>query len=273
MRFALRWVDMKTAVLTVLLAFAGAAPVVGADNWVLVWSDDFNYRGLPDPTKWDYEVGFVRNHEQQYYTRARLENARVENGVLIIECRKEEFKLSKGGPAHYTSASLFTRDPAGWLYGRIEVRAKLPSGRGVWPAIWTLGVDFPKVAWPYCGEIDILEYVGKVPNSVHAAVHYQVNGKHKMDARDRPTESPYDDFHTYAIEWYPDRIDFFFDGEKHHTFAVDKAGTGADNPFRKPHRLLIDFALGGSWGGDIDDSALPQQFLIKYVRYYRSAGG
>jgi beta-glucanase (GH16 family) len=237
-----------------------------------VWSDEFNYQGLPDPAKWDYEEGFVRNHEKQYYTRGRPENARVENGMLVLECRKEEYTPAKHSPVAYTSASLVTRESAGWLYGRIEVRAKLPQGKGVWPAIWTLGTNMPTVGWPACGEIDILEYVGKDPDLIHATIHYAGDdGKHKMNHKQFTTAKPYNDFHTYAIEWFPDRIDFYFDNTKFQTALLDKADLGAENPFRKPHKLLINLALGGSWGGEIEDAAANQKYLIDYVRIYKDA--
>src|SRR5215475_5915024 len=139
-----------------------------ATDWKLVWSDEFDKPGLVDPAKWDYEVGLIRNNEAQYYTRERKENARVEDGMLVIESRKELFKNPDYNPAaqgkstrrnressEYTSASITTRGKASWTYGRIEVRAKLPSGRGTWPAIWTLGTN-TQVSWPGCGEIDIM---------------------------------------------------------------------------------------------------------------------
>jgi len=251
-----------------------------ADDWKLVWSDEFNYEGLPDAKKWDYEEGFVRNNEAQYYTRARKENARVEKGNLVIEGRKEKFKnarYKKGSPkwqesrefANYTAASLITRGKASWTYGRIEVRAKLPHGKGIWPAIWTLGDNRGKTPWPACGEIDIMEFVGKQPGLVHGNAHFQVNGKHASDHKSLKVEKPFDDFHIYAIEWYPDRIEFYFDKTHYHTFTLDKAGKGAANPFRKPQYLLINLAIGGSWGGPIDDSVLPQKYLVDYVRVYQ----
>lgn len=261
---------MRAFLIIAQIFLVGAIPSLRAGEWDLVWSDEFNYRGQPDPAKWDYEEGFIRNHEKQYYTRARLENARVENGMLVIECRKEDYRLRKGGTAEYTSASLVARNPSGWLYGRIEVRAKLPHGKGVWPAIWTLGTDISRVGWPACGEIDILEYVGSEPNSIYATVHYAADGKHQADHKEFRTEMPSDDFHVYAIEWFPDRIDFFFDSAKYHTVLLGKAGQGADNPFRNPQKLIINCALGGSWGGDIDDTVLPQKYLIDYVRIYKS---
>jgi len=255
--------------------------VAHAAQWQLVWSDEFDYTGLPDSTKWDYEEGFVRNNEMQYYTRARKQNARVENGVLVIEGRKEQIANPKYKPGtdswiqkreygQYTSASLITFNKASWTFGRIEVRARLPQGKGTWPAIWTLGANISKVRWPKCGEIDIMEHVGKDPNWICGTANYDLNGKRQYDQGKIQTETPYADFHIFAIEWFDDRIDFFFDDTKYFTFPVDKAGQGEDNPFRKPQYLLINLGLGGSWGGEIDDSMLPQKYLIDYVRVYRS---
>jgi beta-glucanase (GH16 family) len=241
-----------------------------AGKWTLVWSDEFNYQGLPDTNKWDYEQGFVRNHESQYYTTGRLENARVEHGHLVIEGRKEHFTPPNQAPVEYTSASLTTQTKASWEYGRIEVRAKLPRGRGTWPAIWMLGINITQAGWPACGEIDIMEFLGRETNNIHGTLHYAVNGQHQSDTSIMNTAKPYEKFHVYAIEWTPDRIDLFFDHTKYHTVFIDKAGTGFDNPFRKPQYLIINLALGGDWGGAIDDSALPQKYLIDYVRVYKA---
>ncbi len=241
-----------------------------AADWKLVWSDEFNYAGLPDSNKWDYEEGFVRNHESQYYTRARLENARVENGHLILECRKEHFQPTSGAPAEYTAASLITQHKADWQYGRIEVRAKLPQGKGVWPAIWTLGTNITQVGWPRCGEIDLMEFVGKEPDQIHGTIHYFADGKHQSTHGSLKTYRPFDDFHTYAIEWTPERIDFFFDDKKYQSADIRPADQPNGNPFRAPHYLLLNFALGGDWGGPIDDAMLPQQFVIDYVRVYQA---
>jgi beta-glucanase (GH16 family) len=246
---------------------------VHAEEWKLIWSDEFDYQGLPDKTKWDYEEGFVRNNESQYYTRERLENARVEAGLLVLECRKEHFTPKKHAPVEYTAASLITLNKASWQYGRIEVRAKLPQGKGVWPAIWPLGTNISRVGWPACGEIDIMEFIGKEPGNIYGTLHYAIDGKHQSDGGKIETAKPYDDFHIYALEWHPDRIDVFFDSKKYRTVLIDKAGKGEDNPFRKPHYLLINFALGGSWGGPIDETVLPQKFLIDYVRIYKETGG
>jgi len=237
-------------------------------QWKLLWSDEFDTPGLPDPQKWDYEVGFVRNREKQYYTRAHRENARVEDGMLVIEAHKEPYEN-----AEITSASLHTWHKRHFLYGRIEVRAKLPTGRGTWPAIWMLGVNRDKVGWPTCGEIDIMENVGFDPDRIHANIHTQaynhVRGTNKGNRI--LADKPYERFHLYALEWYPDHLDVFLDGTKYFTFANE--GRGNDTwPFDKPHYLILNLAIGGTWGGQkgIDDAIFPQKYLIDYVRAYES---
>jgi beta-glucanase (GH16 family) len=262
---------------------SAADPASPPPGYKLVWSDEFDYQGLPDPAKWDYEEGYVRNNEAQFYTRARQENARVENGVLVIEARKEHFKkpqsnANRGNKASskqsaeyaaYTAASLITLQRASWEYGRIEVRAKLPQGKGVWPAIWMLGDNITKIGWPACGEIDIMEFVGHTPNKVHATVHYRKDDQHKSSGGQLTVTEPWVDFHVYAVEWTPERMDFFFDENRYQSFDVKSADDRDQNPFRQPQYLLINLALGGSWGGKIDDSVLPQKYLIDYVRVYQ----
>lgn len=249
------------SIVVLLFAADGAT-----DNWKLAWSDEFNVRGMPDPNKWDYEVGYIRNKELQYYTKARPENARVEGGSLVIETRKDDFE----GHA-ITSASLHTRKKASWRYGRIEVRAKLPTGKGMWPAIWMLGIN-PPHRWPACGEIDIMENVGFDPLTIHANIHTKaynhVLGTNKGN-RVKVTD-PSRHFHVYAIEWFEDHIDFFVDKTKYFTFRNE--GEGNDVwPFDKPHYLILNAAYGGSWGGQkgTDDTILPQKYLIDYVRVYQ----
>jgi len=258
------------------LSAVDSAPT--ASGYQLVWSDDFSKDpdGLPDPAKWSYEEGFVRNNESQYYTRARRENARIENGQLIIEARKEAYSppgsedpTGKSWTANYTSASLHTLGKASWTYGRIEVRAKLPAGKGVWPAIWTLGTNIKEVGWPRCGEIDIMELVGKEPGIIHGTVHYFLNGKEASHGAQVPLDKPEADFHTYAAEWTPGHIDLFVDDIKIVRFSVRDADLDGKNPFRKPHYLILNLALGGTWGGPIDDSIFPQRMVIEYVRLYQ----
>ncbi len=259
------------------------AQVAPAPQWELKWSDEFETEGLPDAAKWNYEEGLVRNEEPQFYTVGRKENARVERGNLVIEGRREEFPnpnyragsdnwKEKNPFAPYTSASLTTQGKASWQFGRIEVHAKLPQGKGMWPAIWTLGDDIGKVGWPKCGEIDIMEFVGKEPDKIHGTTHFSVDDEHRSKGKALTVDKPFDAFHVYAVEWFPDRIDFFFDGNKFHSFALDESGVGADNGFRKPHYLLLNLAIGGAWGGEIDDTVLPQKYLIDYVRVYQAKG-
>jgi len=279
-----------------MMCFAATiAGVVQAGEWELAWSEEFDYEGLPDKNKWDYEEGFIRNQEMQYYTRARQENVRVENGLLIIEGRQEGFSNPKYQPnakswqgqrqvAHYTSGSINTLGKVAFQYGRLEVRAKMPQGKGMWPAIWMMGTNRTDVGWPRCGEIDIMEYVGKDPHRIHANNHFanpkikdkSLRGKavHKSAGGGKITiNEPYKEFHVYAIEWGKRESNFFVDDNRYATFNIDTAGKGPDNPFRKPHYLLLNLAIGGSWGGKVDDGVLPQKYEIDYVRYYKPKTG
>ena len=240
----------------------------GDQTWKLVWNDEFDKDGQPDPAKWGQEQGFIRNNEKQYYTKSRPENARIEKGNLVIESRKEQFEKGQ-----YTSASLLTRGKAEWVFGRVEVRAKIPTGRGTWPAIWMLGAD-RKLGWPACGEIDIMENVGYDPDVICANIHTKSYNHVKKTGKGNKitATAPYNDFHIYAIDWYPDHIDFFFDDQKYFTFKNE--GTGNDVwPYDKPHYLILNTAIGGAWGGQkgIDDAIFPQKFLIDYVRVYQKA--
>ena len=235
----------------------------------LVWSDEFNYLGLPDNTKWSYDTGGHGwgNNELQYYTAARAENARVENGHLIIEARKEDHL-----GVHFTSARLVSKNKGDWKYGRIEVSAKLPKGKGIWPAIWMLPTKWVYGGWPKSGEIDIMEYVGYLPDSVYASVHTgaynHAIGTNKTNGVLRKDLS--DTFHVYAIEWTADKINFFIDEELYHTFDNDKNGSDAW-PFDQEFHLLLNIAVGGNWGGKmgIDETVFPQRLEIDYVRVYQ----
>lgn len=237
------------------------------EEWELAWSDEFCYEGLADESKWNYETGFVRNQEKQYYTKARAENARVEDGSLIIESRKEKYEKGQ-----YTSASLHTWHKAQWLYCRLEVRAKLPTGKGMWPAIWMLGTNRARVGWPACGEIYIMENVGFDPDVICANAHTKAYNHTKRTNKGSKIrgEKPYERYHVYAIEWYEDRIDFFFDDEKYFTFENEGAGNDVW-PFDKPHYLILNAAIGGTWGGQkgIDDAIFPQKYYIDYVRVFK----
>lgn len=244
------------------------SPTKAPSNWELVCEDNFDVDGLPDQRYWKYEEGYIRNNEAQYYTKERLENARVENGTLVIEARNDNWNGHK-----ITAASINTYGNKSILYGRIEVKAKLPTGVGTWPAIWMLGdVHREGTGWPACGEIDIMENVGYEPDIIHANVHTKsynhVKGTNKGDKI--TIENPFLDFHVYAIDWFEDHIDFFVDDQKYFTFENEKTGND-EWPFDKPHYLLINLAIGGGWGGQkgIDDKIFPQKYYIDYVKVFK----
>ena len=264
-------------IVLILIIMGLQVTMASAQQWKLVWSDEFDNGSVPDPAKWSYEEGFVRNKEVQYYTVNRPENARIENGMLVIEGRHEPGYLPKAPAtrpsANYTAASIHTHGKFEFTYGRVEARAKVPQGKGVWPAIWMLGANIDQIGWPRCGEIDIMEFVGHTPNRVYGTVHWGKSSRKedkKASGKELPVTRPFDDFHIYAIEWHPDRIDIFYDGRKYHTVPVKQVEESmGENPFSKPQYLLINLALGGSWGGDIDDSIFPQRYLVDYIRVYQ----
>lgn len=237
---------------------------------VMVWNDEFSYSGLPDAAKWGYDVGGSGwgNNELQYYTENRLENARVENGNLVVEARKENY-----GGMEYTSARLVTRQKGDWLYGRMEAYAKLPSGRGTWPAIWMLPTNWAYGSWPKSGEIDIMEYVGYDPGVVHGSIHTEaynhVLGTQITSTINVPTaETAY---HLYAVEWSPEKIDIYVDNTKYFTFANEHTDY-TTWPFDKAFHLLLNIAVGGNWGGaqGVDPNIWPQRMYVDYVRVYQS---
>ncbi|NME67137.1 carbohydrate-binding protein [Flammeovirga aprica] len=241
---------------------------VNENQPTLVWSDEFNYTGLPDPSKWGYDTGNggFGNNELQNYTASRLENARVENGSLIIEARRDWHE-----GIEYSSARMVTRNKGDWLYGRIEVKAKLPgAGRGTWPAIWMLPTDWEYGGWPNSGEIDIMENVGYDPNVVHGTVHTEAyNHILGTQLAGKVEKSNYhSEFHIYAVNWYEDKIDFFIDDELY--FTHHKHGGSAEWPFDKRFHLILNIAVGGNWGGaqGVDSSIWPKQMEVDYVRVY-----
>ncbi len=234
-------------------------------SWRLVWRDEFNRDGRPDPLKWGYEKGFVRNDEVQFYTDDRRENARIENGRLVIEARKDGF-----GGHPVSSASLTTKGLASWTYGRIEARAKIPVGKGTWPAIWTLGDGGQ---WPQDGEIDIMENVGMEPDKAVFTVHATKRDGTGHGGWGESTTVPKlaADYHVYAIEWGPGAIEWKLDDKTVHVFT--KADTSHDVAwvFDKPQYLLLNLAIGGAWGGQqgVDDAIYPVRYEIDYVRVYQ----
>ena len=238
----------------------------------LVWSDEFDKGSLPDTTKWKYNIGTGSNgwgnNEAEYYTKDST-NARIENGNLIIEARKE----SRGGK-NYTSARLLTQGKATWTYGRFEIRAKLPKGVGSWPAIWMLGdnIEGPgAVGWPTCGEIDIMEHTGRdlgvIQFSAHSKLLNWTLGTQKTAKTN--IDNVADAFHVYSIDWTKDMIKFYVDGVLYYNVPNDGRGVDAF-PFVAPEFLLLNLAVGGNFAGNtIDDSIFPIRMEVDYVRVYQ----
>ncbi|MEM9261426.1 MAG: glycoside hydrolase family 16 protein, partial [Bacteroidota bacterium] len=248
------------------------APAAVQDSFTqLVWADEFDGSGPLDSTKWAYDIGGHGwgNQELQYYTD-RLENARREDGHLLIEARQESFEGST-----YTSARLVTRDRQTWQRGRVAVRAKLPTGLGTWPAIWMLGQNIKEVGWPTCGEIDIMEHLGFSQDTVYGTVHTDAFNHIKGTERSGHVHiaGASDDFHTYHIDWHDDHIDFGVDDEVYFTFNKVENATDAEWPYDKPHYLLLNIAVGGSWGGSrgVDSIIWPQRMVVDWVRVSEAA--
>ncbi|MBI5806841.1 MAG: glycoside hydrolase family 16 protein [Ignavibacteriales bacterium] len=241
------------------------------EGYQLVWNDEFNYTGLPDPKKWGYDVGGNGwgNQELQYYTEYRTDNAKVENGKLIITAKLENYQGSS-----FTSARLVTKNRGDWTYGRIEVRAKLPYGKGTWPAIWMLPTQWNlgNGGWPDNGEIDIMEHVGYDPGIIHASTHcnkyVHTKGTQKTATINIPDAMA--QFHNYILEWTKDDIKMYVDDK--HYFTSYNEGKGWEYwPFFKDFHLILNIAVGGTWGGaqGIDTSIFPQKMEIEYVRVYK----
>lgn len=275
---SMRTLSLVAVALLCLVSFGchspSASPPQVPGSWRLVWSDEFDYTGLPDATKWGYDVGDHGwgNKELQNYTARRKENARVEDGRLIIEARRDGSK--------YSSARLVSKDKGDWTYGRFEVRAKLPSGRGTWPAIWMLPTlkSYGEGGWPDNGEIDIMEHVGFDPDVVHGSAHtkayYHSIGTQKTGKTTVPASRT--EFNVYAVEWTPDDIRWYVNDKHYFTFKNERRTNATAGykewPFDKPFHLILNVAVGGTWGGaqGIDDSIWPQRMEVDYVRVYQA---
>lgn len=240
-----------------------------AQKYVQVWGDEFNTPGLPDSTKWNYEVGKLRNNELQYYTSKRMENVRIEDTVLIIEARKENFE-----GAQYTSGSIISKGIGDWKYGKFEIRAKVPGGKGTWPAIWMLPTNKEYGAWPKSGELDIMEYIGVEPQNLFYTAHFEgINANGHASSGSGATHvisNPYEKFITFTFIWTPEKIEWFADNIKFHQYTK----TSDDYriwPFNKEFYMILNLAYGGEWGGynGVDDTKLPHKFYIDYVRVYQ----
>lgn len=237
---------------------------------VLVWSDEFAIDGFPDATKWVHETGRNKegwyNNEKQYYSGPRLENARVHNGVLTITARKEarSDQADWGGQA-YSSTRLATIGKKDWTYGFFDIRAKLPCGKGTWPAIWMVGSHG---AWPAGGELDIMEWVGSKPERMFSTVHTTSGSGGNGKGADTAIAEACNAFHNFQMHWTAQQIIFAVDGLVH--FVYNNPGTGVDVwPFDAPQFMILNVAIGGDLGGMVDDAIFPVQMDVEYVRVYQ----
>ncbi len=259
-----------------------ASPPAVYQGYALVWADEFDREGPPDPAKWTHERGFVRNRELQWYG---TENARASGGLLVIEARRErvpnpEFDASSGDWkrsrqfAEYTSASLMTRGLHTWQYGRFEMRARIDTRPGLWPAFWTLGVTRP---WPHNGEIDIMEYYRGT-----LLANAAWGGAERFQAIWDDSRTPIasfdkawpDAFHVWRMDWDERAISLSVDGQQLNEIDLTKTINQDDtraNPFHQPHYLLVNLAVGGTQGGDPSPTEFPARFEIDYVRVYQTS--
>ena len=245
-----------------------AFPLLSASNWKLVWSDEFNgpTNSPPDPTKWIYDLGAGGwgNQELETYTDNPENIFQDGEGHLVIRA----VKTASGG---YTSARIKTLGKFATQYGKIEARIKIPHGQGIWPAFWMLGDDIPTVGWPKCGEIDVMENIGKEPSLVHGTVHGPGNNIGEEHAlHGSPPLS--NDFHIYAVEWSRNRIRFLIDGKRYFTVSPVLLPDGARWAYNHPFFLLLNLAVGGPWPGNPDASTVfPQDMLVDWVRVSQRA--
>lgn len=241
-------------------AFTGATG--SGNNDVLVWAEEFDEPGAPCSDTWSYNLGNGDNGwgngESQYYTD-RPENVIVENGNLVITARAEEFE-----GFDYTSARLITFQNFDFEYGRVEARAKLPTGGGTWPAIWLLGSDFQTETWPACGEMDIMEHVGNLQDRIFSSLHYPGNSGGNAVSQDINVPGVSDTFHTYGLNWTPDIIEFSVDGEVYHTIP-----NNSTLPFDNEFFIIVNVAMGGNFGGNIDPAFESSSMEIDYIRVYQ----
>ncbi len=225
----------------------------------LVWEQNFDSDGPVDTSIWNFEMGNNNgwgNQESQYYTE---DNAVIADGNLVITARAEE---TSG--FDYSSSRITTQDNFEFKYGRVEARAKLPEGAGTWPAIWLLGSDFDEVGWPETGEIDIMEHVGNQQDIIHGTLHYPGRSGGNADGDSIEVPGVSDEFHTYTVEWSPERILFLVDGEVYHTYA-----NNPDSPFNKDFFIILNVAMGGTFGGEIDPEFEESSMEIDYIRVYQ----
>jgi beta-glucanase (GH16 family) len=277
----------REIVLLITLSSAVCAAQVGSHKarsiaparagFTLAWSDEFDQgeNSAPDPAKWKFEIGGNGwgNQELEYYS-SRRENARIRQGNLEIIARKESYTGADGVKRDYTSARLITSGKFEQAYGRFEARIKLPYGQGVWPAFWLLGADDKRVGWPQCGEIDIMENIGREPQMVHGTIHgpgYS-GGKGIGESYSVSSGRFADDFHIYAAEWEPEEIRFYVDDHLYTARRPSDLPAGTKWVYDHPFYILLNFAVGGEWPGSPDATTkFPQAMLVDYVRVYKKS--
>lgn len=249
--------------ITLALLLTGIAVTAQVKKGKLLWEENFSGKSLNERV-WNYELGDGcpnicgwGNNERQLYTKT---NHTLKDGKLIITAKKDGDK--------YTSTRITTAGKKEFKYGYIEARAKLPVGKGIWPAFWMLGSNIKQVGWPMAGEIDILEYVGKEPHMVFTSLHTKDSHGETINTKKTPFPDIEQGWHTYAINWTKDKIEFFVDDKSVYTFAPENK-TEEIWPFNQPFYFIINMAVGGNFGGpEVDDSIFPQEFMIDYIRVY-----
>lgn len=258
--------DTKTMTKTIVIE--NDDPDYVAPTETLVWSDEFNNSDI-NMSNWTFETGAGGwgNNELQNYTHG--DNAHISDGKLIITAKKENDNKAAGS---YTSTRLISSGKQEFTYGRMEVRAKLPSGTGIWPAIWMLGANIGQVGWPACGEIDMLEYVGYEPNVIHSTVHTPSGFGGDGNGSSKTLDTAEEEFHIYGMLWTETAITFYVDTPDNVVHVYEPSSKNDSNwPFNKPHFFILNVAVGGNWGGakGIDNSIFPQTMEIDYVRVYQ----
>jgi beta-glucanase (GH16 family) len=244
-------------------------------GWTLTWSDEFNGPDgtAPDPIKWKIETGGNGwgNHELEYYT-SRSQNLHVRNGNLEMVALKEDYTGQDGVTRNYTSARLNTSGKFDQAYGRFEARIKIPYGQGVWPAFWMLGNDMSTIDWPGCGEIDIMENIGREPAMVHGTIHGPgYSGSEGIGSSYSLAAGRFaDDYHVFAVEWEPNQISFYVDDHLYGTRTPTELPSGTQWVYNHPFFLILDLAIGGGWPGNPDGTTtFPQTMVVDYVRVYQ----
>jgi beta-glucanase (GH16 family) len=253
---------------------SNTTPPPTSGTYQLVWSDEFNGAdgSAPDATKWAIQTGGNGwgNNELEYYT-ARASNVQVSGGNLVITAVKEDYTGPDQVTRHYTSARMQTKGLFSQTYGRIEARIKIPKGQGMWPAFWMLGSDIDTNPWPACGEIDIMENIGKEPALLHGSLHGPGYAPGNVTATyTLPSGGLADDYHLYAVEWEAQQVRFYIDSTLYATFTPTNLPQGSPWEFNKPEFVLLNLAVGGDWPGNPDGTTqFPQQMLVDYVRVYQ----